>query len=50
MGSQPGLLPRRYQPISTATAAEEEFARFLLAADIICERLSGVETHALIAG
>jgi hypothetical protein len=42
----PGVLRRRYRPISTATAAEEEFARaFIGGCDIIFDRLSRMETH-----
>ena len=45
MGDQPGLLPRRYRPISTATAVEEEFARAFIGCDIIFDRLLRMETH-----
>jgi hypothetical protein len=46
MRGQPGLLPLRYRLISTATAAEEEFARaFIGGCDIIFDRLSRMETH-----
>ena len=46
IGDQPGVLPRRYRPISTATAVEEEFARaFISACEIIFDLLSRMETH-----
>jgi hypothetical protein len=45
MGDQPGVLPRRYRPISTATAVEEKFARAFIGCDIIFDLLSRIETH-----
>jgi hypothetical protein len=44
MGDQPGLLPRRYRPISTAKPVEEEFARaFIGDYDITFDCLSLME-------
>jgi hypothetical protein len=51
IGDQPGVSRRRYQPISTATATEQEFARaFIGGCDIILGRLSRMETHPSLRG
>jgi hypothetical protein len=51
LANQSGVLSRRYWPISTATAAEEEFTGLSLGGcDIIVDRLSGLFCHLDLTG
>jgi hypothetical protein len=46
LADQSGVLSRRYWPISTATAAEEEFTGLSLGGcDVIVDRLPGLFCH-----